>query len=183
VRSIASRLAQSAFMVCLAAPLLAAQVYYGTIRGTATDPSGAVFPNLEITITNLETNVSQKVVTNTAGNYAAPNLLPGKYRVVAEQSGFKKFVAESVELVGTADYRVDIRLEVGAVTESVTVSGGAQLIETEKSTFSDIKSRDVFSTMPVVSNYRSMPRMLGLTPGFTDKYPYYAAAAAAADPS
>lgn len=100
--------------------------------------------------------------------------MPGKYRVVVEQAGFKKFVVEDVQLVGTADYRVDIRLQVGAVTESVTVTGGAQLIETEKATFSDIKSREVFSTMPVVSNYRSIPRMLTLTPGYSDKG-YYAA--------
>jgi hypothetical protein len=151
-----------------------AQVYYATIRGTATDPSGAVFPNLQVTIVNLETNTSQTAVTNAAGDYVAPNLLPGKYRVMAEQPGFKKFVAEDVQLVGTADYRVDIKLAVGSVTESITVSGGAQLIETEKATFSDIKPREVFSTMPVVSNYRSIPRMLTLTPGYSDKG-YYAA--------
>jgi hypothetical protein len=133
-----------------------------------------LFPNLEITLTRLETNISQKVVTNAAGDYVAPNLIPGRYRVVAEQPGFKKFIVENVELVGTADYRVDIRLEVGAVSESVTVAGGAQLIETEKATFSDIKTREVFSTMPVVSNYRSIPRMLTLTPGYSDKG-YYAA--------
>jgi hypothetical protein len=45
-----------------------AQVYYGTIRGTATDPTGALFPNLEVTLTRLETNISQKVTTNAAGD-------------------------------------------------------------------------------------------------------------------
>jgi hypothetical protein len=174
MRSVVSVLFNAVVFLWLGLAPSAAQVYYGTIRGTATDPSGAVFPNLAVTLTNLETNISQKVTTNAAGDYVAPSLMPGRYRVVAEQSGFKKFSAEDVQLVGTADYRVDIKLEVGSVTESVTVSAGAQLIETEKATYSDIKSREVFSTMPVVSNYRSIPRMLTLTPGYSDKG-YYAA--------
>ena len=180
MKSVVSVIFKAAVVLCLVAVLSMAQVYYGTIRGTATDPSGALFPNLQITLTNLETNISQRVVTSAAGDYVALNLIPGKYTVVAEQTGFKKFVVEGVQLVGTADYRVDIRLEVGSVTESVTVSSGAQLIETEKATFSDIKSRDVFSTMPVVSNYRSMMRMLALTPGYSDKG-YYAAGSTGAN--
>jgi hypothetical protein len=141
------------------------QTYYGTFVGMVTDTSGAVFPGVEVSITNVETNITVKFPTNEAGNYRAPNLIPGRYTISAEKPGFKKFVAENVQLIALGERRVDVMLEVGAVTESVTVSGGAQLVETEKATFSDTKENKVFTYMPVNSNYRSIWRMLDLTPG------------------
>lgn len=141
------------------------QTYYGTIVGTVTDASGAAFPGVDVTLTNVETNISVTFPSNEVGNYRAPNLIPGRYRVSAEKTGFKKFVAEDIQLSAMAERRVDVKLEIGAVTESVTVSGGAQLVETEKATFSDVKSNYVFTYMPVNSNYRSIWRMLDLTPG------------------
>jgi len=151
-----------------------AQTYYGTLRGTVMDAAGAVVPGVEVTIRNLDTNIVQKVKSNEVGNYVAPNLIPGNYEVSTEPAGFKKFVAEAVQLASSADRRVDIRLELGAVTESVTVSGGAQLIETERATISDVKSNYVFSLMPVVSNYRSIWRMLDLSPGVNSGGGWYA---------
>lgn len=159
-----SQLGSVLAVLVFGAGALVAQTYYGTIRGAVIDSTGAAFPNAKVTITNVETNISQELTSNEVGNYQAPNLIPGKYRVAAEMSGFKKFVAENIELVALGDRRVDIRLEVGAVTESVTVEGGAQLVETEKATFSDVKSNYVFTYMPVNSNYRSIWRMLDLTP-------------------
>jgi hypothetical protein len=82
-----------------------------------------------------------------------------------EHAGFKKFIAEDVELVATADRRVDVKLEVGTVADSVTVTSGAQLIETERATISDVKSNQVFTYMPINANFRSVWRMLQLTPG------------------
>jgi len=147
------------------APLGLSQTYYGTIVGSVTDSSGAAFPNLVVTITNVETNIAVKFTSNEVGNYRAPNLIPGKYSISAETPGFKKFLAEDILLGAMAERRVDIKLEVGSVTESVTVSGGAQLVETEKATFSDVKENKVFTYMPVNSNYRSIWRMLDLSPG------------------
>jgi hypothetical protein len=142
-----------------------AQTYYGTLRGTVTDSTGASAPNVGVIVTNLETNISQKILSNEVGNYVAPNLIPGKYRVSVEHAGFKKFIAEDIELVATADRRVDVRLEVGTVADSVTVTSGAQLIETERATISDVKSNQVFTYMPINANFRSVWRMLQLTPG------------------
>lgn len=153
-------------LLVLAAPGTApSQTYYGTIRGTVTDATGAVSPGVEVTITNLDTNIGFKFKSNEVGNYSAPNLIPGRYRVNAEAAGFKRFVAEDVELAATADRRIDVHMEVGAVAESVTVEGGAQLIETERATISDVKSNKVFTYMPINSNYRSIWRMLQLSPG------------------
>jgi len=152
-------------LVLMLAPAMLCQTYYGTIRGTVADSTGAAAPNVNVTVTNLETNISQKLVSNEVGNYVAPNLIPGKYRVTAEHSGFKKFIADDIELVATADRRVDLRLEVGAIAESVTVTGGAQLIETERATISDVKSNQVFTYMPINASFRSIWRMLQLAPG------------------
>jgi hypothetical protein len=161
-------LATAVLLLTSAATL--SQVYYGILRGTVTDATGSIAPGIEVTVTNLDTNISQKFVSNEVGNYVAPNLIPGKYRITAEHSGFKKFIVDDIELVATADRRVDIRLEVGAVTESVTVEGGAQLIETERATLSDVKPNAVFTYMPINSNYRSIWRMLQLTPALNGSY-------------
>ena len=160
------RLSVLAVLLTLLLPaVLPAQTYYGTIRGTVVDASGSVSPGVEVTITNRDTNIRVVVISNEVGNYVAPNLIPGRYHVSAEKPGFKAFIAEDVQLAATADRRVDVKLEVGAVTESVTVTAGAQLIETERGTLSDVKPIEVFAVMPVVSNYRSIWRMLSLSPG------------------
>lgn len=146
-------------------PIAAAQTYYGTIRGAVLDATGAVHPGVPVTITNLATNVAVNVTSNDVGNYVAPNLIPGKYRISAEQPGFKKFIVEGVELASAQDFRVDIRLEVGEMTQSVTVEGSAQLIETERATLTEVKSNYVFTYTPVNSNFRSLWRLLQLSPG------------------
>ena len=154
-----------ALLVVLAPVTAPAQTYYGTIRGTVTDASGAVSPGVEVTITNLGTNISFKFKSNEVGNYLAPNLIPGKYSVSAEAPGFKRYVETDIELAATADRRVDVHMEVGAVADSVTVEGGAQVIETERATISDVKTNQVFTYMPINANYRSIWRMLQLSPG------------------
>ncbi|HEU0141660.1 MAG TPA: carboxypeptidase-like regulatory domain-containing protein [Bryobacteraceae bacterium] len=155
----------SLYLLVICSGTAVSQTYYGTIRGTITDATGAITPGVKVTVTNIDTNISQDVESNSVGNYVAPNLIPGRYRVTAEPPGFKRFVVEDIELTATADRRVDVRLEVGQVTESVTVEGGAQLIETERATISDTKSNYVFTNMVINSNYRSIWRMLVLSPG------------------
>ena len=164
------RIAAVLALLLLAPFAIQAQTYYGTIRGTVTDASGAVSPGVEVTVTNLDTNISFKLKSNEVGNYLAPNLIPGRYSVTAEAAGFKKFVANDLELVATADRRVDVHMEVGAIAESVTVEGGAQVIETERATISDVKSNEVFTYMPINANYRSVWRMLQLSPGIVGSY-------------
>ncbi len=145
--------------------LLDAQTYYGTIRGAVTDPAGAAHPLVAVTLTNLATNVVRKFLSNEVGNYVAPNLIPGKYMVSAEIAGFKKLVIEGVELASAQDYRVDLRMELGTLAESVRVEGSAQLIETERATLTDTKSNYVYTNTPVNSGVRSLWRIMLLTPG------------------
>jgi hypothetical protein len=154
--------------------LLSAQTYYGTIRGTVVDTTGAVNPGVQVTITNVDTNIRTIAVSNETGNYMAPNLVPGTYRVTAEKTGFKTFVVDDVQLVSAADRRVDVVFQLGALAEAVTVTAGAQLIETERGTISDVKPLEVYRNMAVVSNYRSIWRMLAVSPGVSGDGSIYA---------
>src|SRR5207253_7401987 len=83
-------------------------------------PRSTLFPYTTLfrSITNVGTNISQRVTSNEVGNYVAPNLIPGIYRVTAEKSGFKKFVADDIQLTATADRRIDIHLAIGSAAES-----------------------------------------------------------------
>ncbi len=103
----------------------------GTIVGTITDPSSAIIPGVSVVVTNVNTGIATSVTTDSAGNYSAPYLQPGTYRVQAEFQGFKKYVRENVRLSADTQVRIDALLEQGQMTESVSVSGEAPLVQTE----------------------------------------------------
>src|SRR5437870_12405495 len=92
----------------------------GKISGTITDPQGAQIVGAAVTLTNADTNVSTPLTTNESGYYEAPLLIPGGYRVTVEAPGFKKTVRSNLVLTMREQIRVDIGLEVGAVSESIT---------------------------------------------------------------
>ncbi len=122
------------FVCALAALLLlvslgSAQENRATIQGTVKDAQGAVVSGARVTVTNTDTKASQTLLTNSTGHYIAPLLMPGNYSVTAEMSGFKKEVRTGIVLL-TADVRdADFALQVGAATESITVTGEAPLID------------------------------------------------------
>src|SRR2546426_4100670 len=113
------------------AGLAAAQQYYGTLTGTITDPSGAVLPNVRVTATNLNKGSITTVVSNDEGIYRLINLTPDPYRLEVEATGFKKSVREPVLVETSRTLTVDMSLEVGASTESVSVVAAAPILETE----------------------------------------------------
>ena len=114
----------------LSLPMLA-QEYRGSISGTASDPSGAAIPGVTVTITSIERNVSHTTITTEDGAYLVSFLLPGNYRLSAELRGFKRYVRSSIELRVNDKLRLDIPMELGEVSESVTVTGQAELLETD----------------------------------------------------
>src|SRR5437867_6743396 len=104
----------------------------GTIRGTVTDPNGAVIPNVAVQVTDQETNLSRDLTTDSGGNYEAAALKPGTYKVTITASGFKTTVLEVV-VKGADVVRADVRTEVGAQSENVLITGAeAGLIEKEQ---------------------------------------------------
>jgi len=121
----------------LAGTLLFAQTDRGVIRGVVKDASGAFVPGAQITITEIQTNIqARSLASDTNGNYEAPDLKPTIYQVKADAKGFRSFIADNVLLEAGQVRRVDMTLEVGAATESITVQAGAALIQTDSGTIS-----------------------------------------------
>jgi len=104
----------------------------GEIRGTVTDQSGAAIPGVEVTVTNTQTGVQTRVRSDSSGVYDAIFLIPGTYSIAFAKPGFKAFVRSGVAL-GVQVITVDARLEVGAVSQQVTVNAAASLVQTETS--------------------------------------------------
>ena len=133
-----------------------AQETRGTIIGHVLDEQGGAMPGVTVTITNVDTNVSATLTTNSTGYYQAPLLLPGNYRVCAELQGFKTSVRSGIILSVAQQATVDLTLGVGAVSETVTVSGEAPILETGVLTTGQnldrrsVESLPMFSNMPVL---------------------------------
>ncbi|MEK7407446.1 MAG: carboxypeptidase-like regulatory domain-containing protein, partial [Acidobacteriota bacterium] len=127
----AMRLLTFSVMVLLAlAATCPAQEARGSILGRVSDPSGAVIPGASIKITNTATGVSTPAATNEQGNYLAPYLIPGPYRIEAESRGFKRVVRDGIELRVNDRLEVNLTLEVGDVAEQVTVVADTPMLET-----------------------------------------------------
>jgi hypothetical protein len=112
------------------AAVLSAQEFRATVTGTVTDPQGSIIPNAKVEMINLATRVSNEARTNESGVYIVPFLPVGDYSVTVTADGFKRAVRSSIELRVGDRLNLDFRLELGAITEQVTVSAAAELLET-----------------------------------------------------
>ncbi len=129
-RSLARRL-YGLLAVLVVCSTLLGQLTLSTLRGTATDPTGAVVAGAGITLTNLETNAKREVKTGDSGDFEIPDLQRGTYRLSATATGFKTFVADDIILEGSQIRRINVALEVGAVGTEITVQAGAAVIQTD----------------------------------------------------
>src|SRR5919202_2016021 len=114
-------------VVCIAAlafpgTLLRAQTSTGSIVGTVTDASGAAIPGAAVTLLNTGTAARRTAASDAAGNYQFVNLLPGTYKLEVESPGFKHYNRERIRVEVESTLRIDAPLEVGDVSEAVTVS-------------------------------------------------------------
>lgn len=138
---------------------------YGTIVGTVSDSSGAVMPTVPVTVTNVNTNISASVTTDNQGFYRAERLVPGTYRVSIEKASFKKFIREAIPVSEGQTVRVNVGLEVGAVTEQIEVTSQVPLIETESPQISSTMSWSERKYLP--TRAPDFFSTLGLNPGAT----------------
>jgi hypothetical protein len=147
----------------LTAALSQAQFESGSVLGTITDPTGNAVSGATITLTNVRTNTSLKAKTDATGSYLFVNQRLGSYRVRAELSGFKPAESNSFDLSVDARQRVDLRLEIGAVSDSVTVSDAASLLEADNSSRGQVIDARVISELPL--NGRAYADLTLLVPG------------------
>ncbi len=134
--------------IVLAAVALFAQSNTGTITGRIFDSAKALLPGAKLTITNLDTNVTSAITANDQGNYSAPALLPGRYRVVVEKAGFSKSVLEPVEVFTASVTTADITLQVGSITESVTVKEEAPLLTSDSAAVNTTVENQLLQEIP-----------------------------------
>ncbi len=151
------------FLVNLTACGLFSQSFTGAILGSVKDASGSGVPGAAVSIVNTGTNARTEVKADDTGVYSAPLLQPGLYRVEASAAGFKKFLQDGITLQIQQQARVDITLTVGEVTESVSVSADAALLETTSSTIGKVVDNKRIVNLPL--NTRNVYSLIFLTPG------------------
>ncbi|MGB2714586.1 MAG: carboxypeptidase-like regulatory domain-containing protein [Vicinamibacterales bacterium] len=131
-----------ALMVVAAAPAFA-QIDRATISGTVKDASGGVVPGVTVTVTNTATQQPRSTVTDGTGFYTFPNLQPGRYDVSAELQGFKKNNRTGVQLDAAATINIDFGLEAGSLTEEVTVTAEASIMQTDVAVRKTVEAKDI----------------------------------------
>src|SRR5215467_13910392 len=128
---------RGALLVCLLLTVYAssafAQTDRGTITGTVSDPTNAVIPGASVVATNVETGAKYETVSTETGNFTLAQLPSGVYQLSAELPGFKRYVRQGITVLVAQTLRLDISLEIGSNTESVTVTEEAPLLKTESS--------------------------------------------------
>jgi hypothetical protein len=122
----------------------------GTITGTITDPAGAVVANSPIGARNLQTGVVYPVVSTTTGNYTIAQLPVGQYEVTVTVPGFKKYTRSGITVAAATVVRIDIALEVGQATESVTVQADASLLKTETADLAHNINVEALDNLPIL---------------------------------
>ena len=142
---------------------LHAQEITGSINGIVTDSTGGVLPGVQVTVTNIGTNVAKTVTTGPSGAYVVPFLFFGTYRVSAELTGFKTARAENIRLSTSEQVRVDLTLSVGDVTESVEVTATEVLLKTEEVSISTTVNQEMIVNLPLAG--RQIIAATLLTPG------------------
>src|SRR5688500_2426791 len=142
----------------------AAQVAVGTLLGNVTDESGAAVPGATVMATEVRTNINRTTVSNEQGRYACATPAAGVYRAEGELVGFKKFTRQDVEVSVNTTVRVDIALAVGALEESVMVTGEAPMLQTDRTDTGRIIESTQITQMPLGFN-RNFQALLITVPG------------------
>jgi hypothetical protein len=151
-------------LVLLVLPLTSgqAQSTYGSIAGTVVDASGAAMPGAQVTLTNVGTTEKRTQATGPDGLYSFVNLIPGNYRLEAKKEGFKGFVREPIVVQVQQAIKIDATLQVGVVTESVTVSGETSLLQPETSSLGQVVETRKANELPL--NGRNIYTLAAISP-------------------
>jgi hypothetical protein len=153
-------------LVLLPCRTTSAQILYGGLVGNVTDRSESAVPGAKVTINHIATGTMRETKTNESGTYRFPTIAPGMYSVRVQAEGFRAFHQSGVEVTANSLTRIDTHLEIGAVTEQVTVEGGALALQTDRAEVRhELDSASMENVpIPIGRNYQML---LGTLPGFT----------------
>src|SRR5258708_31636814 len=143
--------------------LSVAQGVSGRIVGTLTDSSGAVIPNAAVAITNQDTGVIIRVVSNSNGGYRVDNLPPGNYQILAEAANLESILSKGNVVTVDNSTVVNLTMKVGAANETVTVSAANVLVDTTSSSLAEVVSEREISNLPL--NGRICSQLIQTVPG------------------
>jgi hypothetical protein len=146
--------------------VLRAQINRGVIEGIVTDPQGAVVPDVAVTVTSVDTNVSVPTKTNSSGYYRAIDLVPGRYKAHFEIAGFSSLDLTEIDVPAGKVTKVDAQLKIGETRQLVEVTAEVPLVETGASNFSTTLDNRVVTEMPLAG--RDLTQLSFLVPGINN---------------
>ncbi len=152
----------------LATVSVLAQTTNGSLQGTVTDPTGAAIGGAAVTARNMDTGLTVSTVTSNAGLYSLPNVPPGRYAITVLGPKLKKYVQEGVTVQTSATVVLDVQMQIGAVSENVTVTADAAQLETETSDIGATVQPSLIENLPleVDGTARNPVQFIELVPGF-----------------
>lgn len=137
-------------MLLCSAAVAFAQDYRATITGTVADPQGAAVPNAVVEVRNIDTTFITKSASNASGLYSIPDLLPGNYDVKISSPGFKEFLRPRIELHSGDKVQVDAALQLGAASETVTVSADTDSLQTATASIGQVVNQSQTEDLPLL---------------------------------
>src|SRR5215510_2242418 len=152
-----------AYALCASSLLAQSSTGTATMVGAVTDSAGSIIPGAKVTVTNKGAGFVFTSVSTSEGTWYIPNLNPGSYQLKIEAAGFKAYVQDGISLRTAEQPRIDVRLEVGSVTETVMVTGAPPLLETETATSGQVLEGQTIVKMPVLQ--KAFYRMYLYMPG------------------
>ncbi len=153
----------AAWLLVTASHPAQAQEVYGSIYGTVTDPSGAVIPNADVTVTDIAKNTNFETHSDAVGDYRVDHLIPDTYKVTVSATNFSTATVPSVILYANTAPKVDVKLQAGAASSTVEVTAAAPLLETDRADVSTILNPRAVSNLPNLN--RNFTEFELLTPG------------------
>ncbi|MBZ5666221.1 MAG: TonB-dependent receptor [Acidobacteriia bacterium] len=152
-----------ALLLCAVALPAVAQLYTGSIVGVVQDKSGALLPDAKVTVTNTRTGRVYEVKTSGSGEYEVPGLPAGLYKVTAEHAGFKMRVVDGIVLYATDRRAVNATLDVGQISETITVTAETSTVNTQTSDTGATIDANKVENLPL--NGRDFTSLMALVPG------------------
>lgn len=150
-------------LILFALPVIVFSQATTQVSGVVTDPTGAVIPAASLDLENLDTGIVRKMTTDSSGNYAFLQVVPGRYRITVKANGFRTATVNDVQLLVNTPSTVNIKLEVGQITEVVAVTAEAQMLNTTDSSIGNAISNKPIIQLPL--NARNIVGLLALQPG------------------